>query len=153
MADKNRKKIKYRAPYEIPTASDYKFAVARFIKRVEFRLKHKNKELKHLGADLENCEKYLNSMIDTEFATRLRKYKKIYNSDCIQLEDAIERRRTDKEDYFKLLSDIKTEIASLSAEYIAIEKLYENNFNSLYKGHLKVDEEGEDFTKGEDVDE
>lgn len=141
------KKIKHRAPYEIPTVSDYKFVARRFIKRIEYILRRKNKELERMGIAVDNRKEYLESMIDTEYVARLRKYKKIYNSDCIRLEDAIERRRTDKEDYKKLLSDIRIEIASLSAEYIEIEKLYGEEFNSLYKGNLKAAEEGDDFNE------
>lgn len=157
MARKNRKKIKNRAPYEIPAPSDYRFSTAKFIKRVELRLKRKNAELEHLGIDPKNREEYLNSIIETEFAAMLRKYKKMYNSDCVRLENAIERRKIDKEDYSNLLSDISIEIGALSAEYIAIEKLYKEKCNPLYKGQLRVqdiiDEEPKEFTDGDDADE
>lgn len=157
MAGKNRKKIKYRAPYEIPAVSNYKFAAKWFIKRVETGLKRKNKELKRLGVDSDKRKEYLENVVKTEVATKLRKYKKIYNSDCSRLNKAINRRKSDKEEFSKLLSMIEIEIASLSAEYIAIEKLYKK-CNRLYKGKLNVgkintDEEIEDFTEGNDVDE
>lgn len=155
MARKNRKKIRYRAPYEIPTVSNYRFAAKWFIRRVEFYLKRKNKELERLGVDPENRKKYLKSMVDTEIATKSRKYRKIFNSDCSRLNKAIKRRKSDKEEFSNLLSTIDIEIASLRAEYIAIEELYKE-WNPLYKGQLKVgrtDREIEDFIERNDVDE
>lgn len=157
MARKNRKKIKYRAPYEIPAVSNYRFAAKWFIRRVENSLKHKNKELEHLGITPEKRKEYLESVIDTEFGAISQKYKKIYNSDCSRLNKAIKRRRSDKKDFSNLLSMIDIEIASLSAEYIAIEELYKE-YNPLYKGELKVgrintDGKAEDCMEGDDVDE
>lgn len=157
MARRNRKKIKYRAPYEIPAVSNYRFAAKWFIRRVEFYLKLKNKELEHLGDDPEKRKEYLKSVIDTEFAKKSRKCKKIYNSDLSRLNKAIKRRKSDKEEFSNLLSTIYIEIASLSEEYIAIEKLYKK-YNPLYKGELKVgrlntDGNAEDSMEGDDVDE
>lgn len=138
MGSKKRKKIKYRAPYEIPAVSDYTVSVAKFIKHVEYRLKRKNIELKRLGAGGENAKEYLESMIDTEFITMLRKYEKIKSNDCIQINKAINRRKSDKKEYLKLLSMIDIEIASLNTEYLKLEKMYKR-CNPLYKGRLKID--------------
>ena len=96
MARKNKKKINYRAPYEIPAVSNYRFAAKWFIRRVENNLKNKNKELEQLGVSPEDRKEYLKSVVDTEFTTISRKYKKIYNSDCSRLKKAIKRRKSDK---------------------------------------------------------
>lgn len=144
MARKNRKKIKYRVPYEIPAISNYSFSLARSIKRVESRLRRKKVELERLGEDSEYCKKYLESMIDTEFIEMKLKYDKKRTCDYRRLNDAIERRKTDKEEFSNLLSSINIEIESLNVEYSKLETLY-RKYNPLYKGRL--------FSKEKNVDE
>lgn len=143
MARKNIKKIKYRAPYEIPCISDYNSTSVMFIRRIEIQLKYKNSELKRIGVNSDNRKNYLENIIETEFAVISRKYEQIHHNDRMQIRKAIERRKSDRIEFSNLLEMLDVEIQSLATEYSMLEELYKK-YNPLHNGRL--DTEGVSFT-------
>lgn len=137
MAKKNQPII-WRAPFEIPVASDYKAGILLFIRRVESQLKRKNTELKKNGVSAEKRNEYLKHIVETEYAAISRKQNQKHYNDLIRITHASERRESDKADLLSLISDISSEIDSLVYEYDKIEELYRDH-NPLYQGRLIVD--------------
>lgn len=137
MAKKNQPII-WRTPFEIPVASDYKAGIILFIRRVESQLKRKNTELKKNGVSPEKCNEYLKLVVETEYTAMSRKQQQKHNNDLIRITQASERRKSDKADFLKMISEINSELDSLKYEYARIEELYRDH-NPLYQGRLIVD--------------
>jgi len=148
------KRIKFRAPYDVPPIQTFTAMSENEIRAIENMLKKQSANLKKQGVSQEQAQNYLDSIVETYIDSRLNSLFNACQNSRVRILETFTRRLTDKAEIQREIDLLDTLIAMTEAEYNFIENMYKNN-NPLYNGKLVMDaysSENNDTSEGKKDD-